>query len=291
MKKNFLLPLVSLAAGAAAAVLRGLQLSTGYEPVTGLPIAGNLYWFALIGLCAVFLIAAFYLSRSYLPYEGRSFEHMFHCKARSYKLIGVLACAVLLLSGATGFLTTLFSMDTNIILQSIPMLALWMLAAVSGAALIGLMMAQSRIHINESSALCTIIPMFWACFDLIITFRDNGASPVLSMYAFDLLAAMSMMYAFYTMASFLYSTGHAARFSFFSSISCFLTIMTVGGYLVAGRMPADFTGNPVNTLLRYACFTACTVFLTSNLFVMQSNAAYIDSISVIQGLDEPDEEE
>ena len=42
MKKPLLLPFIALVGGAAAAVLRLLQNTTGFEEGTGLPIPGNL---------------------------------------------------------------------------------------------------------------------------------------------------------------------------------------------------------------------------------------------------------
>ena len=57
MKKEFSLPLASVLGGAAALVLRLLQLHTGFEAGTGLAIPGNPAGIALVvkvgsGLCA-----------------------------------------------------------------------------------------------------------------------------------------------------------------------------------------------------------------------------------------------
>lgn len=62
-------------------------------------------------------------------------------------------------------------------LATLPMILLWILAILTGGCLIGLASALSRKSISASNAMLTIFPMFWSCFDLIITFKDNGASP------------------------------------------------------------------------------------------------------------------
>lgn len=54
MKKPLLLPFIALVGGAAAAVLRLLQNTTGFEEGTGLPIPGNLPATALVILLVLF---------------------------------------------------------------------------------------------------------------------------------------------------------------------------------------------------------------------------------------------
>ena len=58
MKRGFSYAVAAL--GLVGAGLRGLQLHTGYEADTGLPMAGNLYWPALVAF-SVLAVALIFL--------------------------------------------------------------------------------------------------------------------------------------------------------------------------------------------------------------------------------------
>ena len=119
----------------------------------------------------------------------------------------------------------------------------------------------------------TIFPMFWSCFDLIITFKDNGASPFVGLYGFELLAAILLTYAFYTLAGFLYSTANPARFVFSAGLAVILCIACVGGAgisLASGAAAVTFSPE---TLLRYVCFLASGVWMFALLVLLTRNTA------------------
>lgn len=69
MKKPLLLPFIALVGGAAAAVLRLLQNTTGFEEGTGLPIPGNLPATALV-ILLVLLAAVLILLVRRLPQKA-----------------------------------------------------------------------------------------------------------------------------------------------------------------------------------------------------------------------------
>lgn len=269
MNAKRLIPPVVAIAGLLGAILRGLNLHTGYEPVTCLPVPGNLPQTLLIALSVVVTVGMLLWSRCFAAQRGVSFEQTFACQSTGYKMLAAICALVIGAAGAGGLFILLSSSSASAMqpLDFIPMIPLWLLAILTMVSFIMTASAQARGTINEGGALFTLIPMFWACFDLIITFKDNGASPFVSLYAFELFAALALVFAFYAIAGFLYSASNPARFVFTAAIGVFFSFTCVGGYLVCWLLG----GSPVvldsEAMLRYVCFGAGSVYLLANLSI------------------------
>lgn len=274
MNAKRLIPPVAGAAGVLGAVLRGLNLHTGYEPDTCLPIPGNMPQILLIILSVIVTAGMFFWSRGFASKRGSSFETTFGCRSTGYKMLAVIAALIMGAAGAFGLVTLLTggiqidpAAEGMQMLDFIPLIPLWILAILTMVSFIVTASAQSRGSINESGAIFTIIPMFWACFDLIITFKDNGASPFVSLYAFELFAAIALVFAFYAIAGFLYSTSNPARFIFTASVGVFFSITCVGGYFICWLLGGSPVELSLESKLRYACFAAAAVYLLANLVI------------------------
>ena len=72
MKQSMRFPLLILAGGAGAFLLRLLQRSSGFEAESGLPIPGNLPALALIVWFLILAAACFLAARAWLPAEGEA---------------------------------------------------------------------------------------------------------------------------------------------------------------------------------------------------------------------------
>ncbi|WP_143436136.1 hypothetical protein [Intestinibacillus massiliensis] len=274
MHAKRMIPLAAAAAGVLGAVLRGLNLHTGYEEGTCLPIPGNLPQILLIALSVVVAIGMLAWSRAFAPQRGVSFERTFGCRTTGYKMLAAVTGLAMGVAGAAGLFTLVtggiqsgFSSEGKQLLDFIPLVPLWLLAILTMVSFIMTASAQSRGSINEGGAFFTIIPMFWACFDLIITFKDNGASPFVSLYAFELFAAIALVFAFYAIAGFLYSTSNPARFVFTAAVGVFFSFTCVGGYLVCWLLGGSPVELGAEAMLRYVCFAAASVYLLANLVI------------------------
>ena len=255
MDRKRLIPVVAAVGGVIGAVLRGLNLLTGYEPETNLPIAGNGAQTALIVLSVLTAAVLFVCARGFRADRGAVFEEMFGSSSAGFKVLSVLAGLVMIAAGAGGFYLLLpqFSGQSSIF-SLLPLIPLWLLAILTGGCFIGLAAALSRRAVTETTAAMTVVPMFWSCFDLIITFKDNGASPFVGLYAVELFAAIALTYAFYALAGFLYSRSSPFRFAVSAGLAVFFCLTTVGGaaihFLAGGTAPDG------ETLMRYVCFLA-----------------------------------
>ncbi len=275
MKSVRYIPLFAAIFGILGAVLRGLNLYTGYESGTNLPIADNLPQHALILLSVIFFVAMLLWSFSLRPRRGISFEAAFGCGHTIYKMIAVLSA---LLMGGSGLLGLYLVASGGGLqagsLESLPLVPLWLLALLTTASFIHTASGQARGNMTEKHAIFTVVPMFWACFDLIITFKDNGASPFVSLYAFELFAAIALVYAFYAMSAFLYATGNPARFVSMAALAVFFCFTCVGGYLVCAVLGGSTIVLDTESVLRYICFGSSAAYLLANLVIVTRNLVY-----------------
>ena len=271
MKYKTCLPILAAAAALAGAVFRGLNLIYGYEAGTCLPRRGDRFEILLIALTVLAAAGMAALASGFRAARSLRFEAVFASRGGLFKMLSVAAGLVLILAGAAGLYVTA-GVPSASPLSNLPMFALWLLAILSGGCLIGVAAALSREGFTESSAMLTIIPMFWACFDLIITFKDNSASPFVGLYGFELLAAIALTYAFYTLAGFLYSVPRPARFAFSAGMAFGLCVTCVGGAAISLLSGSGAVTFSTETLLRYACFLAAGVWLFALLVLLTRNA-------------------
>lgn len=267
MKKLQFAPIFVAVFALAGAVLRGLNLMHGYEPGTGLPIAGNLPETALIAVCALAGVGLVLFAFGCRGLRGILFEDAFGAGGTLFKMVSVIAGLIMLAAGGFGLYLAVTQTQGQLSAR-LPLYPLWLLAMLTGGCLIGIAAALGRRTINESTASLTIIPMFWACFDLIITFKDNGASPFVGLYAFELLSAIALTYAFYALAGFLYSTASPSRFIFSAGAAVILCLTCVGGTLISMASGVSAIVPTTDTLLRYACFLASGVWLFAMLVLL-----------------------
>lgn len=274
MRSYRYIPIFAALAGICGAVLRGANLRTGYELGTRLPIAGNLPQTLLIILSILVFAALLLWTQPLKSRTGTLFLDAFGCKdCTPYKALAALTAFVMGIAGIAG-IYTLVTQPTEGLAASLPMIPLWILAVLSMFSFIITASTQTHGVTTENRAIFAIIPMFWACFDLIITFRDNSASPFVSLYAFELLAAIFLMFAFYSFAGFLFSNGNPMRFALTSGAAVYLCFTCVGGYLISsimGGSPATLT---FEAMLRYLCFGASAVFLLANLLICTQRVSY-----------------
>lgn len=271
MKIKALIPIAAAAAGLAGAALRGVSLITGYEAFTSLPLPDSAAQRGLIFLSVVAVAVLFAMSRVYKPQRGVPFERMFGGGGNAFKMISVLAGGVMIAASAYGLFLVLTNPGMEKPSAMLPMIPLWILAILTGGCFVGLAAALSGREITETTAAFTIVPMFWSCFDLIITFKDNGASPFVGLYAFELFAAIALTYAFYALAGFLYGPCSPSRFAFSAGAAVFFCLVCVGGEAVNLLGGGQAVTPSTQTLLRYVCFLTSSVWLLA-LLARQSAA-------------------
>ncbi len=192
--KNKIFPLVlffPIVAGICGAFLRGAQFTEAFETSGGFissstPFANGLLILTLL----VFGIAAgaALLFTKWLKPSKRTLPKI-------NISIPLWIAAVIILAYAILIVTTLsenFSV-VNLIL------ALFSVYCAASLFILG----KYKLKELESSAYCVMsaVPVFWACFMLILTFREKISDPVIWDYVFHIFAYLSVLFSTYSIAA------------------------------------------------------------------------------------------
>lgn len=249
MKKPLLLPFIALVGGAAAAVLRLLQNTTGFEEGTGLPIPGNLPATALV-ILLVLLAAVLILLVRRLPQKAApAFPADF--TARDPRLLFV-PMAGLFLMGISGVLDLVAGLGlTETLIQSAVSAAdpsgMTSVVAISSSdgyssqahlilgvldllAAAGLFFAvracgtkhrHSRLRFNGTWLLAPVLAM---AVRLVLAYRVDSVNPALEAYYVELLALVFLNLAFYRFSSFSFDAGRTRRFALYACCAVVLCL-------------------------------------------------------------------
>ena len=249
MKKPLLLPFIALVGGAAAAVLRLLQNTTGFEEGTGLPIPGNLPATALVILLVLLAAVLILLVRRLPEKAAPAFPADF--TARDPRLLFV-PMAGLFLMGISGVLDLVAGLGlTETLIQSAVSAAdpsgMTSVVAISSSdgyssqahlilgvldllAAAGLFFAvracgtkhrHSRLRFNGTWLLAPVLAM---AVRLVLAYRVDSVNPALEADYVELLALVFLNLAFYRFSSFSFDAGRTRRFALYACCAVVLCL-------------------------------------------------------------------
>ena len=226
-KESFLLIGTAVVGGAFGFFVRWLQLSTAFEPTTGLTRGGAAASRILIALCIV--VAAVQLlytlrARDRLPeapgpefFEGGSAVYRFFCAA-----MGLLTAVggVLLLIGAvrgSGGALAFF---------------LALLAAFAGLCMTALSLsATAGVPMR---CLCCTAPVLFLCFWMIVTYKENASNPAIWSFCMRILAIAANALGWFYLAGLAYGKPKSAALYFFCQLAPFLSILCLADSVSLG---------------------------------------------------------
>lgn len=249
MKKPLLLPFIALVGGAAAAVLRLLQNTTGFEEGTGLPIPGNLPATALVILLVLLAAVLILLVRRLPEKAAPAFPADF--TAWDPRLLFV-PMAGLFLMGISGVLDLVAGLGltetliqsavsaadpsgmTSVVAISSPdgyssqaHLILGVLDLLAAAGLFfavracGTKHRHSRLRFNGTWLLAPVLAM---AVRLVLAYRVDSVNPALEAYYVELLALVFLNLAFYRFSSFSFDAGRTRRFALYACCAVVLCL-------------------------------------------------------------------
>ena len=249
MKKPLLLPFIALVGGAAAAVLRLLQNTTGFEEGTGLPIPGNLPATALVILLVLLAAVLILLVRRLPEKAAPAFPADF--TARDPRLLFV-PMAGLFLMGISGVLdlvaglgltetliqgavsaadpsgmTSVVAISSSDGYSSQAHLILGVLDLLAAAGLFfavracGTKHRHSRLRFNGTWLLAPVLAM---AVRLVLAYRVDSVNPALEAYYVELLALVFLNLAFYRFSSFSFDAGRTRRFALYACCAVVLCL-------------------------------------------------------------------
>lgn len=254
MKKQLLLPLVSVAGGAAALVLRLLQNRTGFEPATGLPIPGNAPGLALAALLAVLVVALCVLARL-LPAEdedGPVFPDDFRTQNAALVTLPVLgiflmaASGVLDIAAGAAGLSALESAggpDGPVVVWSAFGAASGLTFTPRARILAGALVLVGAVSLFPAAACCrrrpgtrprTIPPTLLLAAPvcmvarLVLAYRVDSVNPALQAYYVEILALTFLTLALYRLSGFACRAARTRRFAVYAGAAAALCIAALG---------------------------------------------------------------
>lgn len=250
MKKNTLLPVIAVAGGIAAFVLRLLQNRTGFEAATGLPVPGNIPGLVLVACFAVLAAALLLLVRS-LPKDaenGSVFPTDFATGNTTLLFLPVAGILLIALSGLADLFEGLtmgnllsqmqaaadpygmVAEESYVGFSSRAQLILGALSLLSAVALLPVAISCREKESENSKAFSgtlLLVPPVALVVRLVLTYRLDSVNPALEAYYVELLALVFLTLAFYRLSSFAFKAGRTPRFALYAGLAVVLSLATL----------------------------------------------------------------
>ena len=227
--KKYLLALLPVLGGIAAFILRMLQLRTGFETSTGLPVAGNPYAYGLVVLLVVLAVVFFLLVRR-LPAEKTqppSFQDAFSAIGAGGATLLVVGVFLLAVSGVYDIYSGLVAAPSR------ATMVMGILSILSAVCLFPVIPVCRRKTADTEAAPRTLsggyllVPVCCFVVRLILVYRQDSLNPSLAAYYVELLALTFLCLALYRLSSFAYGAGRTRRFSIYAMMAIVLCAATL----------------------------------------------------------------
>ncbi len=226
MRKLSLLPFGALLLGAAGAVLRRLQLTTAFDPYSGLPKSDSglsaLLLALVIAALALFAAAAVFVSLK-LDAPG-SFRKSFYTGSyAAFALRAVLGLAVSVIA--------IVCVISGADLMALTGVSRWVFALLLFLSGVGMtsMAYYSYTQRREKPflKLFSVIPPLFYCYFMVALYRLNAGNPVLLDFCYGCMAFAAAALSFYYAAGYAYGRKNMAGTVFTSLASVFLMTLTL----------------------------------------------------------------
>lgn len=266
MRKEIILPVTAIAGGAVGFGLRRWELTTAFEPDTGLPIAGMPATYALVAFSVVMALVLALLCRgTHRDFPG-GYDQAFAAKGNTVYITALVAAALLTAAGGAlallGVPGALQAADAELsgtpYLTVLPRILLggFSLASAWGMFTVGRNNYRGEGQGKYSAAL--LIPSYACCLWLIVAYQARSGDPVVLDYVWQLFAIMAAVLGTYFMAGFAFERSKVFRSSYFSTLGIYFILLTL----------AD--GHALWMLLLYVAFF---LYFTASVTALQSNCA------------------
>lgn len=239
MRKSVVCPILAVALGAAGFALRKWELSTAFEPETGLVTPGMPSTIALIAVSAaavlLFLLCAM---GKHADFTGE-FHQAFAAKGNTFFLSAAVLGAFLAFGGAALELASVagsYREARAMALQGMggnPFLAILLpvvLAGFSAAAGASVLMLARKCYRGETVERMSggvLLPAYALCLWLIVAYQARASDPVIQDYIYELLAIICALLAAYYLAGFAFQRPRPGKTVFFALSGVYFSLVTL----------------------------------------------------------------
>lgn len=235
MRKEIVLPVTAIVGGASGFFLRRWELSSAFEPGTGLPIPGMPATWALIALSAAMALLLALLCRG----AGKGFEggydEAFQARGNTPYIMGMAAAAflmaiagVLLLLQAPGLYRSATGLARGLpMLSLMPKVLLAGLCLASGWSLLRLGRNNFKGEGGGKYSSSLLIPAYAACMWLIVAYQAHSGDPIILDYVYQLFAIVAIVLGAYFMAGFGFERAKVFPSALFSLGAMYFILVTL----------------------------------------------------------------
>ncbi|MDR1692043.1 MAG: hypothetical protein LBR72_01670 [Oscillospiraceae bacterium] len=243
-----MLPLiVTILCAIAAAVLRGFQLASSFDPATMLIAAGDPLTIGLMALCVFFLIgvAVYAIFAAKLKKQAEPPKPF----GSIYQFVEMAAAICLASASTVDFYIGFREVRVSMICLGV----LGLLASVS-ILLTGL--TANRLKHNTATGFWFTLPVYWCCFLLFTDFVGYAGNHVRNAYMYGMLASVFCILALGAAASLFFGGAKRGRMFFYTLAALFFACLTLGGSLLARLVLSpeilpDAAFIPISGMLKY----------------------------------------
>ena len=195
----FVMPFIALILGIGALFLRYTEINTVFDATTGLPEQNALVTLILIGVSVVVILMAVIFGIVVAKKYDANTEY-----TRAFSPSGLLYLGVFFILGL-GLIAAavMYYLDQREVMVLLDMFFA-AFAVLTGVSLIFL--ARSAYKGRGGSELCVfgVIPVFFMCIWLILTYKQHASDPVILDYAYECVAASAAALSFYFGAGYIF---------------------------------------------------------------------------------------
>lgn len=220
MKKEILLPAVAWLGGVAGFALRRWELVRGYDPQLRLLSPGSAMWL-LYGLMGVLLVF-FALSCRGMGKRQHAPQKWFYAPAAGYIMLVVAAGFLLMAGGLAGLWQ-----QRELPVKDAMLLLTYALCLLGGGCLLCAGQNVYRGLWSEYTPLLHMGPSFATLVWLIAVYQHNAKQPQTGLYMWQMLSAVAVVLAVYTLVTLAVGKGGAGRACLFSLLGISLSVTTL----------------------------------------------------------------
>jgi len=224
--KNKLFPVLfalPITTGICGALLRASQFTHAYDPQTGILKNGEPVTYGLLAVCIIAVLMA--IIAAFLLKRGVEFNTV-HLPLFVKASMSLSSVVILIYAGIT-----FFSLRENF---DAAKLVLGLFSVYTSVAL--LVMGKYQLSERESTAYCifSAVPAFWACFMLILTFREKISDPIIANYVPLMFSYISILFFSYSLCAHVLGKSKKHIAVFFCFVGIFFILIEALSLIFAG---------------------------------------------------------
>lgn len=262
MKRTLTLIVLPLFFGLCGAMLRAVELAYSFDPLSGLHTTQLAVTPALVALCAIvsllFLVFAWFIQPDQATVSTP--------RPVFYAASGL---AALVLFGLAAY--QIAGCVTNFVLTTFIHALLTLYCAVSLLALGKTGLAQRP---SSAYTVFAVVPVFWACFTLILVYRERIADPILLDYIYLIVAFIFILLFLYALTGYVYGKNKFRLAAVTGPLALFFLTINVVAQPLAAFLPqtrATFEVIP----LEFGALIAFLILIPFSLYEIFRNANQI----------------